>query len=50
MIRVGANVELTFGGKQVVDGVFVAQEKETAIIRKELDELQALAEGLAPLR
>ncbi|KQO95694.1 NADPH-dependent FMN reductase [Leifsonia sp. Leaf264] len=50
MIRVGANVELTFGGKQVVDGVFVPQEKETAIIRKELDELQALAEGLAPLR
>lgn len=50
MVRVGANVELTFGGKQVVDGVFVAEEKETAIIRKELDELKTLAEGLAALR
>ncbi len=34
LVRVGANVELNFGGKQVVDGVFQPQEKETAILEK----------------
>ena len=29
LVRVGANVELNFGGRQVVDGVFQPQEKET---------------------
>jgi NAD(P)H-dependent FMN reductase len=50
LVRVGANVELTFGGKQVVDGVFQPQEKELAIIAHELKELTTLAEGLRPLR
>jgi NAD(P)H-dependent FMN reductase len=50
LVRVGANVELTFGGKQVVDGVFVAEEKETAIIARELDEIDALAQVLTPSR
>jgi NAD(P)H-dependent FMN reductase len=50
LVRVGANVELTFGGKQVVDGVFRAEEKETAIIGHELAELARLGEGLKPLR
>ena len=50
LVRVGANVELTFGGKQVVDGVFQPQEKETAIIARELDEIEALAQVLTPSR
>lgn len=50
LVRVGANVELAFGGKQVVDGAFQPQEKELAIIAHELKELATLAEGLMPLR
>lgn len=50
LVRVGANVELTFGGKQVVDGVFVAGEKETAIIARELNEIDSLARVLTPSR
>jgi NAD(P)H-dependent FMN reductase len=50
LVRVGANVELTFGGKQVVDGVFQPQDKEIAIISHLYAELKKLAEGLKPLR
>lgn len=50
LVRVGANVELTFGGKQVVDGVFQPGEKETAILARELEELEELARVLAPSR
>lgn len=50
MVRVGANAELPWGGLQVQHGVFQAGEKESAILDKELDELDALAEGLAPVR
>ncbi len=50
MLKVGANVELPFGGKQVVDGVFVPGEKEAAILEKELLELIELAELLKPSR
>jgi len=50
LVRVGANVELTFPGKQVVDGVFQPEEKETAIIARELDEIEALARVLTPSR
>ncbi|MBN9193366.1 NAD(P)H-dependent oxidoreductase [Microbacterium sp.] len=50
LVRVGANVELTFGGKQVVDGVFHPEEKETAILAHELEELATLAAALAPVR
>ena len=50
LVRVGANVELTFGGKQVVDGVFQPQEKETAIIAHEFEEIEALAAVLTPSR
>jgi NAD(P)H-dependent FMN reductase len=50
LVRVGANVELNFGGQQVVDGVFQPQEKETAILAKELDELANLAAFLTPAR
>jgi NAD(P)H-dependent FMN reductase len=50
LVRVGANVELNFGGKQVVDGVFQPGEKESAIIVKELEELDNLAAFLAPAR
>ncbi len=46
LVRVGANVELTFGGAQVVDGVFEPREKESAIIARELEELEALARVL----
>lgn len=50
LVRVGANVELPFGGRQVVDGVFQPGEKESALIGKELDELVVLADGLKTLR
>jgi NAD(P)H-dependent FMN reductase len=50
LVRVGANVELSFPGKQVVDGVFQPQEKELAILAKELGEITKLAAALAPLR
>jgi NAD(P)H-dependent FMN reductase len=50
LVRVGANVELTFGGAQVVDGVFQPIEKELAILAHELDEIAALSDALAPLR
>jgi NAD(P)H-dependent FMN reductase len=50
LVRVGANVELPFGGKQIVDGVFQPGEKESAIILKELDELDTLAAVLTPAR
>jgi NAD(P)H-dependent FMN reductase len=50
LVRVGANVELNFGGKQVVDGVFQPGEKESAIILKELEELDNLAGFLSAAR
>jgi NAD(P)H-dependent FMN reductase len=50
LIRVGANVELTFGGQQVVDGVFQPQEKELGILARELEEIETLAIALAPVR
>ena len=50
MVRVGANVELTYGAQRIVDGVFRPEEKETAILTKELGELAVLADGLRPVR
>jgi NAD(P)H-dependent FMN reductase len=50
MVRVGANVELNFAGQQITDGVFYPGEKESAILAKELAELQTLAGALVPLR
>jgi len=50
LVRVGANVELNFGGQQVVDGVFQPQEKETAILARELEEIDNLAGFLTPAR
>jgi NAD(P)H-dependent FMN reductase len=50
LVRVGANVELNFGGRQVVDGVFQPGEKETAILAKELAELDNLSGFLTPAR
>ena len=50
LVRTGAFVELPFGGKQVVDGVFVAGDKETTISGHMIADLVKLAEGLKPLR
>ncbi|MCU1470376.1 MAG: NAD(P)H-dependent oxidoreductase [Glaciihabitans sp.] len=50
LVRVGANVELTFGGLQVVDGVFEPKERESSILVRELDEIDTLAQVLTPLR
>jgi hypothetical protein len=50
LVRVGANVELNFGGKQVVEGVFQPGEKESAVLAKELDELDNLSGFLTPAR
>lgn len=50
LVRVGANVEQTFGGKQVVDGVLQPQAKEQSILAHELQELATLSAALAPVR
>jgi NAD(P)H-dependent FMN reductase len=50
LVRVGANVELPFGGRQVVDGVFQPGEKESAILEKQFAELHNLAGFLTPAR
>jgi NAD(P)H-dependent FMN reductase len=50
LVRVGANVELNFGGRQVVDGVFQPGEKEIAILAKEFEELDNLSGFLTPAR
>jgi hypothetical protein len=50
LFRVGANVELNFAGRQIVDGVFEAGDKENAILEKELSELLELSEVLKPSR
>jgi len=50
MVKVGANVEINFAKLQVVDGVFTPNEKEAALIEKELGELIELSEVLKPSR
>lgn len=50
LVKIGANVELNFAKTQVVDGVFVPNEKESAIIEKELGELLELSDVLKPSR
>lgn len=50
MVRTGASVELPFAGKQIADGVFTPTEKETAVLGKQLVELDQLAVALRPLQ
>ncbi|MBX3091809.1 MAG: NAD(P)H-dependent oxidoreductase [Cryobacterium sp.] len=50
LIRVGSNVELTFAARQIVDGVFQADDRAAAILSRELAELAAMAPALAELR
>jgi hypothetical protein len=50
MVRVGPNVELPFGGQQIRDGVFNPNERELAILDRELIELASLADDLKSLR
>ena len=50
MVKVGANVEINFPQKMLVDGVFIPGEKEEALIVKELSELVELSELLKPSR
>jgi NAD(P)H-dependent FMN reductase len=50
MFKVGANVELPFAKLQIVDDVFVPNEKESAVLEKELAELIELSDVLKPSR
>lgn len=50
LVRTGAFVELAFAMTRVVDGVFAASEKETAILGTELTELAELVAALQPVR
>lgn len=50
LVRAGAEVEIPFAGKSVVDGDFQADEKVSAILANQLDELVALSAALIPLR
>jgi NAD(P)H-dependent FMN reductase len=50
MVKIGANVEIGFAGAMVANGVFVPGDKESALIEKELVELEELSGVLAPAR
>lgn len=50
LMRVAASVEINFIGTRIVDGAFVAEEKNTAILGRMLDELDELQAALATLR
>lgn len=50
LVKIGANLEINFAGKMVVDDVFVPGERESAVIEKELGELVELSEVLKPSR
>jgi len=50
LVRAGAEVEIPFAGKNVVDGEFQGDEKVSAILANQLDELVALSTALTPLR
>ena len=50
MVRAGALVEIPFAGKQVSDGIFEPSEKEVAVLRNQLAELDGLASALRPLQ
>ena len=50
MVRTGAGVEIPFASAQVVDGSFEPSAKETAILGKQLGELEQLAAALRPLQ
>lgn len=50
LVRTGASVEIPFAGKSVADGVFSPDEKVSAILGKQLEELVGLSTALAPLR
>ena len=50
LVRVGANVEISFPARQIEDGVYTPGEKEAAILQRELDELGRLSDALTPLR
>jgi NAD(P)H-dependent FMN reductase len=50
LVRVGANVELNFASQQISDGVFHPGDKESGILKRELEELGNLAAFLKPAR
>jgi len=50
MVDTGANLEIPFASKQVVDGAFVATDRETGVLDRMLAELAPLATALAPIR
>ena len=50
LVRVGAQLELPFAGKQVAEGVFTPTERDIAILEKQLTELAAEAPLLKPLQ
>jgi NAD(P)H-dependent FMN reductase len=50
MVRVGANVELPFAKAQLVDGAFVANEKESAVLERMFGELVQESAVLQPLQ
>jgi NAD(P)H-dependent FMN reductase len=50
MVRAGAMVEIPFAGKQVSDGVFAPNEKESTVLVNQLADLDRLAAALRPLQ
>ncbi len=50
MVKVGANLEINFPGARIADGVFTPNEKEAALIEKELAEILDLSAVLTASR
>lgn len=50
LVRAGAEVEMPFAARQITEGVFAPDEKNSAVMTKQLVELAQLAEVLKPLR
>ncbi|MDQ1553070.1 MAG: hypothetical protein QOK46_148, partial [Microbacteriaceae bacterium] len=50
LVRAGAALELPFVSSQISNGTFMPDEKNVAIMEKQLVELTTLAEVLKPLR
>lgn len=50
MVRAASPVEINYASKQVSDGVFTPTEKDEALLRNQLADLEALAVALRPLQ
>jgi NAD(P)H-dependent FMN reductase len=50
LVSTGANVEIPYVARQIADGVFSPNDRQSAVLPMLLDEVSALDGALAPLR